>query len=61
MVNTSAKWQEVAHTLYHNLLAAQQEPKPISWQQILENFLEKSLENGPLAENSQYQKRNRTK
>ena len=63
MVNTNAKWQQVAHILYHNLLAVQQEPKRISWQKILENFLEKkkSLENGPLAENSQYQKSNGTK
>ena len=46
MANTSAIWQQAAHTLYHHLQAAQQEP--FKYKKI-EHFLEKIQENGLLA------------
>ena len=56
MGNTSALWQQAAHTTYQHP-AAQQEPykkaKPL--------ILEKSQDNGPLAEKWQDRKRTRQK
>ena len=48
MANTSAIWQ-AAQTIYY-LLAVQQEPYKKAQQKIFQNFLQKSQENGPLAQ-----------
>ena len=41
--NTSVKWKQVAHTTYHQLLAAQQEPFNAKYWRILQDLYKKAL------------------